>query len=234
MLSEVELIRERYSRRAVTAIAGQYDFVNPAVCLSVQERERALLQWIRYAGLAPLASRRLLEIGCGTGRNLLDLLRLGFQPENLVGNELLPERVEAARRILPPALHIVPGDASQLDFPAQSFDIVYQSVVFTSILDRNFQAELARHMWRLIAPGGGVLWYDFVYDNPRNPDVAGVPVRRIRELFPDGDLRYWKITLAPPIARAVTRLHPALYTVFNSIPMLRTHVLCWIRKPILP
>ena len=131
-------------------------------------------------------------------------------------------------------MRIVPGDASQLDFPAQSFDVVYQSVVFTSILDRNFQAALARRMWQWVIPGGGVLWYDFVYDNPRNPDVAGVPVRRIRQLFPAGDLRYWRITLAPPVSRAVTRIHPALYTLFNSIPLMRTHVLCWIRKPLFP
>jgi hypothetical protein len=24
-------------------------------------------------------------------------------------------------------------------------------------------------MWALTKPGGGILWYDFVYDNPRNP-----------------------------------------------------------------
>lgn len=40
-----------------------------------------------------------------------------------------------------------------------------------------------------------------------------------------------RITLAPPIARAVMPLHPGLYTVFRMIPCLRTHLLCWIAKP---
>jgi hypothetical protein len=162
------------------------------------------------------------------------MLRLGFQPENLVGNELLPQRAELARSVVPAALPIIQGDAAELEFPVGAFDIVYQSVVFTSILDRAFQLRLARRMWRWVAPGGGVLWYDFLYDNPRNPDVAGIPVRRIRGLFPAGELRSWKITLAPPIARAVTRIHPMLYPLLNSIPLLRTHILCWIRKPELP
>src|ERR1035441_7433140 len=35
----------------------------------------------------PLASRRLIEIGCGSGQNLLDLLRFGFQPESGVDLE---------------------------------------------------------------------------------------------------------------------------------------------------
>ena len=231
MPSEVDLIRERYARRAVNGIASRYDFAHPAVHLAVQERERALLRWIAACGIAPLASRRLLEVGCGGGRNLLDFLRLGFRPENLTGNELLPERAAQARRLLPVGLRIIPGDAAELDLPAESFDIVSQSVVFTSILDPAFQQALARRMWAWTAPGGGILWYDFVYDNPRNPDVRGIPVPRIRELFPAGRLLSWPVTLAPPVARAVTRVHPALYTLFDFAPWLRTHVLCWIQKP---
>jgi SAM-dependent methyltransferase len=230
MPTEVEQIKDRYARRAMAASHGRYDLVNPTVYMSVQERERALLRWIRDNRIAPLASRRLIEIGCGSGQNLLDLLRFGFQPENMVGNELLPERVEAARRRLPPALSIVQGDAMQLDIPAESFDVVFQSTVFSSILEASFQEALAARMWRWVAPGGGVLWYDFTFDNPRNPDVAGVPVRRIKALFPEGHLKCWRITLAPPLARLVTRVHPALYTLANSMPFLRTHVLCWIKK----
>lgn len=228
--AEVEQIKDRYARRAMAARDGRYDLLNSAVYMTVQERERALLRWIRQSRLAPLASRRLLEVGCGSGVNLLDFLRFGFLPENLIGNELLPERIEAARRVLPSGLRIVPGDAIELQFPEESFDVVYQSTVFTSILDRDFQRVMAARMWSWVKPGGGVLWYDFIYDNPRNSDVASVPLRRIRELFPDGDLQYWRLTLAPPLARLVTRVHPTLYNLVNALPLLRTHVLCWIRK----
>ena len=230
MLTEIERIRRSYAQRFGEEFAERYSFLSPAVYMSVQERERALLRWIRDCRLAPLAPRRLLEIGCGSGRNLLDLLRFGFQPENMVGNELLPERVEAARRILPPALPIIQGDAMQLDLSEESFDVVLQSTVFSSILEADFQGALAARMWKWVAPGGGVLWYDFTFDNPRNPDVAGISVKRIRALFPEGHLKCWRITLAPPLARLVTRIHPAFYTLANSMPFLRTHVLCWVKK----
>ena len=39
-----------------------------------------------------------------------------------------------------------------------------------------------------------------------------------------------RLTLAPPISRRVTKVHPALYTLFNLLPFLRTHVLGWIKK----
>ena len=48
--------------------------------------------------------------------------------------------------------------------------------VFPSILDDSFQQKLADRMWALTKPGGGILWYDFIYNNPRNPDVRGVPL----------------------------------------------------------
>ena len=86
-------------------------------------------------------------------------------------------------------------------------------------------------MWTAVRPGGGVLWYDFTVDNPRNRDVRGVPVTRVRELFPEARAEFHRLTLAPPLARAVTRIHPGLYTVFNALPLLRTHVLGWLAKP---
>ena len=111
-----------------------------------------------------------------------------------------------------------------------SFDIVYQSTVFSSILDLSVQNKLAAKIWSWVKPGGAVLWYDFTYDNPNNPDVKGVTLSRIRELFPEGIIHSKRVTLAPPISRRVCKIHPGLYTVFNALPLLRTHVLCWIQK----
>lgn len=229
-MSEIERIHQRYDRRRLLRADDLYDPLLPANCLSMQERERALIRWIRTCGLAPVQEKRVLEIGCGSGSNLLQFLRLGFTPENLVGNELLADRAAIARRRLPEAIPILVGDAAELALENGSFDVVFQSTVFTSLLDDDFQRRLADRMWALTKPGGGVLWYDFLYNNPRNPDVRGVPIQRIRQLFPDGPLRCWRLTLAPPISRRVTRLHPSLYTLFNAFPFLRTHALCWIRK----
>lgn len=67
------------------------------------------------------------------------------------------------------------------------------------------------------------------YDNPRNPDVKGVSLTRIRQLFPDGVVHSIRVTLAP-LSAAVCKLHPTLYTVLNAMPLLRTNLLCWIEK----
>jgi SAM-dependent methyltransferase len=197
---------------------------------SMQERQRHIIAFLKSYASKPLSELSVIEIGCGGGANLLELLRLGFAPGNLCGNELIPERAVLARRNLPAALRIVEGDAMAAEFSPGAFDIVYQSTVFSSILDDEFQERLATRMWNWVKPGGCVLWYDFIYDNPGNRDVRGVTVSRVRQLFPEGCVHRARVTLAPPISRRVSRIHPSLYRVFNVLPFLRTHVLCWISK----
>ena len=225
---EPAAVAERYARREA---GDRYSLLRPEVWQTVQERQRAMLGLFADAGLHEPAALRLLEVGCGAGGNLLELLRLGFVPAHLCGIELLPERAAQARAVLPAALRLIEGDALRADIADASQDIVFVSTVFSSLLDDAFQQRLAGVMWRWLKPGGAVLWYDFAVDNPRNPDVRGVPLARVRALFPHGRLTASRVTLAPPLARLVCRLHPALYTLFNALPLLRTHRLCWIAKP---
>jgi SAM-dependent methyltransferase len=228
MRTEPEEIKARYARRGEPE---RYSLLCPDVWQSMQERQRAMLRLFSALGYADLSKLRLLEVGCGSGSNLLELLRLGFAPQHLMGVELLPDRYELARAALPTALKLQKGDALELDLPDQSQDIVFVSTVFSSLLDDAFQQRLAEAMWRWVKPGGGVLWYDFTVNNPRNADVRGVPLKRVQALFPQGKMRSQRVTLAPPFARWVTSLHPSLYAGFNALPLLRTHALVWVPKP---
>jgi len=229
---EPRAVAERYARRAMSGAGpDRYSLLRPDVWLTVQERQRAMLRLLVRQGLTNLPTLRVLEVGCGAGGNLLELLRAGFAPQHLAGAELLPERLAQARAVLPAAVTLWGGDAAALDIAAGSRDIVFQSTVFSSLLDDAFQQRLADAMWRWVAPGGGVLWYDFTVNNPGNRDVRGVPLARVRQLFPQATVLAQRITLAPPLARAACRLHPALYPLLNALPPLRTHVLAWLHKP---
>lgn len=224
---ELTQIEARYARRG--AVADRYSLLRPEVWQIWAERQRKLLRGLAKRAGSP-QDWRVLEVGCGAGGNLLDLLRLGCRPEHLTGLELLPDRLAAAQACLPAGVRLAGGDATTAPIDAGSQDLVLQFTVFSSILDAEVQQHLARAMWRWLKPGGAIVWYDFVVNNPRNPDVRGVPLDRVRELFPEGDLRAERVTLAPPLARAVCRVHPRLYGLFNALPLLRTHRLVWIEK----
>lgn len=228
-MNEPQAVAERYARRA--AVDDRYSPLRPEVQRLLQQRQRVLVGLMARAGIGAVDGLHLTEVGCGSGGNLLELLQLGFAPQHLTGIELLPERLAQARERLPAALRLLAGDASLADIAPASQDLVLQSTVFSSLLDDAFQQRLADAMWRWLKPGGAVVWYDFTVDNPRNRDVRGVPVARIRQLFPHGLVTARRVTLAPPLARAAARVHPLLHDALNLLPLLRTHVLAWVAKP---
>ena len=230
-MNELDLIKERYTQRNNKQLINLYLASSPYIYMSKQEKERALFRLFKVLGYDSLSNVDILEIGCGRGDKIIDLLQMGFSPEHIIGNELMQDNLETAKCRLPEAIKLLNGDARTLPIESQSLDIVYQSMVFSSILDDNFQRELAKKIWQWVKPGGGILWYDFIYNNPKNKNVRGVSVPRIKELFPlNQEITIKRVTLAPPLSRGITKVHPSLYTVLNIFPFLRSHVLCFIKK----
>ena len=223
---ELDRIHERYERRKHGATA-RYSVARPEVFRAMAQVDRVMLRALADLGLTDFPRLRILEVGCGDGGNLLRFLRWGADPANLVGNELLRERVDLARRRLPAAVEVRHQDAATLD--GEPFDIVLQSTVLSSILDRGLQEQIAGAMWRLTKPGGAVLSYDFTFNNPANRDVRKVTAARLAALFPEGSLTTHRVTLAPPIARRVGRLGP-LHAALGAVPLLRTHLVATVAK----
>ena len=225
---EATAVTDRYARRDAAVDAARYSIFNGAALHALQQRQRVTLQMLGEQGVADLAPLHILDLGCGTGSQLLDLIRWGAKPAQLTGIDLLPERIQTARERCPEAVRLLCGDALQANVAEASQDLVMQFTVFSSILDDAVQAALAQRAWHWIKPGGALLWYDFTVDNPRNPDVRGVPVQRVRELFPAArSFQTRRVTLAPPIARRL----PGWLRHALDWPPLRTHVLMLICKP---
>lgn len=223
----LERIRGAYKRRDVAA--NLYDPLLPPNTEMRLERARIQASLIRqWLGANKLSEMDVLEVGCGTGDNILYLIALGADPGRIVGNELIERRLEAARIRLPSAVRLHLGDGSQLPESYGSFDLILQFLVFSSILDDALLSSLAGRMWRALRSGGIVLSYDFVVDNPSNPDVRGVPLKKLKALFPAGEFIARRLTVAPPLARLVSH---RLYPLLAAIPFLKTHCLCTIRKP---
>lgn len=229
---EISEIERRYAKRRS---AGMRDLYDPILrCNALWKAElyvetAALLHsWLGQS--RKLGQCAILEIGCGAGDNLLDMIRLGAEPTHLFANELLPERLASARRRLPQGVTFFPGDALGADIAAESIDLALQFTVFSSILNHPTRRMIAERIWSWLKPGGAMLSYDFVYDNPGNPDVAKLTVAELRDLFPGGVIEVRRVTLAPPIARRVAPISPTLFSFLNLFPFLRSHALCLIRK----
>lgn len=216
-MSETERVIERYKRRATYGrqTPSSFEFGHFAKC------ERELLYFkILQKHFQDFDKKTLLEIGAGSGDNLLGFVRMGFSWKNLTANELLEDRGIILKSNAPCCdIHI--GDANEMPY-VKKFNIVFQSTVFTSLLDFEYKQKLAEKMWSLVSQDGLILWYDFIYNNPRNADVKGIRRQEIYKLFPKASkIDFYSATLAPPLGRRAGKLYPILNFLF---PFLRTHV----------
>lgn len=225
--TDVQQIREAYSRRSQLPNT-RYSLFDPSQRMAVQEVERRILTGLVCEEMTDLRSRHILDIGCGTGEWLLQYLRWGAQPANVVGVDLIPERVVACQGLVPGA-RIELMDAANLQLPRDAFDIVLQFTAFTSILDTTAREAAAAEMVRVTKPSGLIVWYDFICDNPRNADVRKVSIHELKRLFDGCRIRTERLTLAPPIARAVAPRSERLCALLAQISWLRTHCLAFIR-----
>jgi ubiquinone/menaquinone biosynthesis C-methylase UbiE len=228
-VNEADRIVSEYSRRKAEIEPDVYAVTNPAALFIRQTIEREVIAGLERGGALPLAERRVLDVGCGPGQWLADLETWGAKQERLAGVDLVAERVERARARLP-AADVRLGDAAELPWEDSSFDLVLQSMMFTSILDASVRAAAAREMARVLRPGGLVLWYDFFTDNPRNPNVRGIRKRELRELFPGFGVRWRRVTLAPPLVRLLAPRARPLATALQALRLLDTHALALLRR----
>jgi len=228
---EVERLAAVYAEYARTgAPSGRWAPANAGNRAIVAERLRVLRAMLAAAGLLPLGTRPLLEVGCGAGDVLASLDALGAAREALTGVDLLPDLIAMARTRLP-GVRFEVANAERLPFDPGTYELVLAFTVFTSILDDGMARRVAAEMDRVLRPGGAVVWYDFRYDNPANPHVRGVGRDRIRALFPGYGTHLRSVTVLPPLARRLGRATSWVYPLLARLPPLRTHHLGVLRKP---
>jgi ubiquinone/menaquinone biosynthesis C-methylase UbiE len=226
--AEETRIHDVYARRG--SLRRRYSWFNAGHVFEIQQLERGILECLRREGLAALERQKVLEIGCGNGFWLREFIKWGAEPENLAGVDLLGHRIAEARGRCPRHVRLEHANAARLRFAAASFDIVFQATVFTSILDAALKMAVAKEMMRVVNNEGVILWYDFRFNNPRNPDVRGVEREEIARLFPGCEVALRRVTLAPPLARRLAPLSWMSCQLLEKIPWLCTHYLGTIRK----
>jgi ubiquinone/menaquinone biosynthesis C-methylase UbiE len=184
-------------------------------------RGEALAHLLRLAAPQIAGSGAILDVGCGTGWWLRQLAEAGVAPGRLHGIDIQPERVEAARRAVPGA-EIEVGDATRLPFPDESFTVVLQLTLLSSLGSHRAIREALGDGMRVLAQGGLLLVYE-----PRVPN----PLNRHTLRLTDGDLdaagmasrEQLSLTVLPALARRLGGRTQRGYERLARLPFLRTH-----------
>ena len=208
-----------------------YAWHRPEVMAQAAAQNWVIGQLLAKAFGPDLSQLRVVDVGCGTGGFLRQLIGWGAEPSRLVGTEYQEDRLADARLRGAPGIRWHLGD---LDFAdAGTFDLVAANTVFSSILDDGVRAALAREMWRVLKPGGWCLIFDFRYNNPANPNVRKVTRQELQSYWATADHYYRTLQLAPPIARRLAwapQLISELLTLL--VPPLRSHFVYLGQKPL--
>jgi SAM-dependent methyltransferase len=136
------------------------------------------------------AGMRILDAGCGFGRNLVYLLREGFE---VFGTDSDPRAVQATRHLAASIEPTLPVDNFRVEtVEAMSFPDAFADVVLSSAVlhfacsDDHFRAML-HGTWRVLKPGG-LLFCRLASSIGMENQVLRIAGRRFR--LPDGSERY--------------------------------------------
>lgn len=133
---------------------------------------------------------RILDAGCGSGRNLVYLLRHGWEVFGVDASEVSVETVrQMAAQLAPAALatNFRHEEIERLSFPDAFADVVISSAVFHFARDDGQFLRMLDGMWRVLKPGG--LFFSRLASSIGLEDrIQPISGRRYR--LPDGSERY--------------------------------------------
>ena len=133
---------------------------------------------------------RVLDAGCGGGRNLVYFLRSGYEVFGVDQSREAVARVRALAAALAPHL---PADnfrveaVENLSFIDESFDVVISSAVLHFAGDEEHWRGMVGEMWRVLKPGG-VFFARLASSIGMEEKVVLIEGRRYR--LPDGSDRF--------------------------------------------
>lgn len=133
---------------------------------------------------------RVLDAGCGRGRNLVYLLRAGY---DVFATDADEPAIDAVRRLAAELAPDLPADRfraepiERMSFADGFADVVISSAVLHFARDDAQFAAMVREMWRVLRPGG--LFFSRLASDIGIENQV-VPLGGRQFLLPDGSQRY--------------------------------------------
>ncbi len=204
--------RKYYQQYYTQTAMDRNDLRRPEVLFQTLACDASVISAVRTLPFSP-EEARVLDVGCGSGASLFNLIRLGFDPAKMSGLDILEERIAEGRHRFP-NMDLSQGDAREMKFASESFDLVYESTMFVTLNDE-IATGIAAEMLRVTKPGGYILLIDWRYSRPGNTHYVGLSRKRMSSLFQCGTQTHIRSVhngaLAPPLGRMVSKYLPTLY-----------------------
>jgi SAM-dependent methyltransferase len=226
-IADIQATYAEYDRQGLTQTLWA-PFAAEEVAVRTQQ-VRVFSGFLRTHGRLHLEGLRILDVGCGTGRHLRQMIDMGAAPGDVHGLDIDPITLSRAREVSP-NLSITAYDGVTIPFPDDSFDLVTHYYVFSSIPSSALRQRLAGEMRRVTRPDGAIFWWDILHlADPAQHSVA----LDVHDLFPQAKIRARKIPLQPPPVealrrcRGLTRLLSPLLARMTYPPCRQAALITW-------
>ena len=100
---------------------------------------------------------KLLDAGCGGGRNLIYFFRTGFDVSGVDQSPAAIAEIRSLAAVLAPNVsteNFGVETVEQMSFGDATFDVVLSSAVLHFARDEEHWRKMVREMWRVLKPGG--------------------------------------------------------------------------------
>jgi ubiquinone/menaquinone biosynthesis C-methylase UbiE len=151
---------------------------------------------------------RAIDLGCGTGTNVITLARLGWQ---VTGVDFASRAIDQAQKKIKQAgvsADLRVGDVTRLDGIDGPFSLVLDLGCFHGLTEKEKGAYL-RQLDRILAPGGS--WFIYAFLRPpqdlSSPGLSSVDLERISARF----------VLRSRIDGCERGKHPSAYFIFEKL-----------------
>lgn len=133
------------------SISGRYDLLNHLLSFrrDVRWRERCI------KAVAPKDTDTLLDLACGTGDMMIEVLKKAPGIDIIGGDFSLNMLKEAHKKTSSP---LVAADACSLPFADESFDKITMAFGFRNVVDKQ---KALNEMFRVLKPGGALAILEF-------------------------------------------------------------------------
>jgi demethylmenaquinone methyltransferase/2-methoxy-6-polyprenyl-1,4-benzoquinol methylase len=171
---ELPFVREMFD-----AIAPKYDLLNRLLSL----RQDVVWRRKMVSAMAIAGSGRVLDVACGTGDVILEILRQNGERIEVTGIDFSPAMLMLARQkirpIQDPAISLLAGNALAMPFEHESFDALTIAFGIRNIQDK---AGALKAFWDVLKPGGRLLILELA--TPRNTRLREAYLAYFQKVLP--------------------------------------------------
>jgi ubiquinone/menaquinone biosynthesis C-methylase UbiE len=171
-LSTISNINERYDERMFDELADEYfgysDFHNFGYWTYGTRTQRAACENLmeKLLSFIPRKNGRILDVGCGRGASTKYLLNY-YEPSKVTGINISSKQLQWCRTVSPDCTFLL-MDATQLDFPDESFDNI---ICVESAFHFNKREDFLHEASRVLKPGGRLVLSDVLF---KSKEIQGL------------------------------------------------------------